>query len=157
MNSLTRFSSAASRVLPCVTLCFVNRQRERPVVYCPCLVHVCTQKEVWYHTHHGPLTRWLANSLVLCVLSIDGRPVMIIFHSGSCAYICARYGATEIKLGVGLNTLATERSFENSFLSILEEEFKADVSWVALLTRHCHARPCVCMQSDLNPEVFAFS
>eukprot|EP00752_Nemacystus_decipiens_P003738 g3444.t1 len=45
----------------------------------------------------------------------------------------AWYGATEINLGVGLNTLATEGSFENSFLSIVEEEFKADT--VFLVTK----------------------
>lgn len=42
--------------------------------------------------------------------------------------ICVRYGATEIDLGVGLNTLANEGSFENSFLSVFEEDFTADVS-----------------------------
>ena len=31
-------------------------------------------------------------------------------------------------MGVGLNTLAVEGSHEKSFLSIFEEEFKADVS-----------------------------
>lgn len=68
MNSLTRFSSAAARVLPCVTLCFVNRHRERPVVYCPCLVHVHRNK---YGIPHTP---WTTHSLaceflgVVCVI-----------------------------------------------------------------------------------------
>lgn len=46
-------------------------------------------------------------------------------------FVCtcdARYGFSEINLGVGLNTLAMEGSYENSFLSIFEEKFTADVS-----------------------------
>ncbi len=34
-------------------------------------------------------------------------------------------------MGVGLNTLAMEGSYENSFLSIFEEKFTADVSFLA--------------------------
>eukprot|EP00903_Cladosiphon_okamuranus_P013795 g12838.t1 len=43
----------------------------------------------------------------------------------------AWYGASEINLGVGLNTLATEGSFESSFLSVVEEELKADTVFLA--------------------------
>lgn len=68
--------------------------------------------------------------------------------------ICVRYGATEIDLGVGLNTLANEGSFENSFLSVFEEDFTADVSCrvaflcvLMALARRCPARPsgCACL------------
>lgn len=38
-----------------------------------------------------------------------------------------RYGFAEIKMGVGLNTLAVEGSYEKGFLSIFEEKFTADV------------------------------
>lgn len=41
---------------------------------------------------------------------------------------CRRLGFSEIKLGVGLNTLAVEGSYQNSFLAVFETEFDASVS-----------------------------
>ena len=113
ISSLTRFANAGvARVLPRVPREFFGM-----VTSC---FSPCGWKRV---SRYRP--RIISSFLGVSVVSILSSRFFSVHH----AHIRTRYGATEINLGVGLNTLASEESFENSFLSVFEEEFNADVSW----------------------------
>lgn len=74
-----------------------------------------------------------------------------VSHANSIFCVGRRYGFDEIKMGVGLNTLAVEGSYEKGFLSIFEEKFTADVS-VRLTPRDETASP-LAKQSPCNNSI----